>query len=463
MKFISTRSGNAGSEFSLSEALELGLAPDGGLFVPQALPRLATQQLEIDAGFSRVAARVLAPFFANDSLVSHLPAICEEAFDFPVLLKRFDDHASILELFHGPTLAFKDFGARFLAAVMARMQGRGEKNILVATSGDTGGAVAAAFHAAHAGRRGFRVSVLFPLGKVASRQQHQLTAWGGNVQAFAVKGSFDDCQRIVKEAFADRDFPRRETLTSANSINIGRLLPQMAYYIYAAEKYFRESGKTANVIIPAGNLGNAMGAFYAKEMGAPIGKIGLATNANRPIPDFFQSGRWQPQPSIPTLANAMDVGNPSNIERLFHLYSAKDAANDVANNAAAHAGGTDLAGAAHAILRRFSFSRSVADEEIRKEIRRAFEHEKVILCPHTATASYLYRHLPNDLRPLGWILVATAHPAKFETIVEPLIGQAVDVPRALTEILQRQESFKIIEPDLASFRSAFERSLEVLQ
>ena len=256
----------------------------------------------------------------GDRLAQSLPAISADAFNFPAPLVPLgtSGRLSVLELFHGPTAAFKDFGARFLAASMSRVRQPDDRplTILVATSGDTGGAVAAAFH----GRPGIEVGVLFPQGLVSPTQERQLTCWGGNVKSFAVRGTFDDCQRMVKEAFLDAELRRDTELSSANSINLGRLLPQAVYYAATSLAIWRQYGEPASYIIPSGNLGNAAACIWARKVGLPIGEIVLAHNVNRTVPDYLESGEWKPRPSVPTLASAMDVGNPSNMERLRALF-----------------------------------------------------------------------------------------------------------------------------------------------
>ncbi|HEY1417353.1 MAG TPA: threonine synthase, partial [Myxococcaceae bacterium] len=306
MKVRSTRGGVA--DLPLADALLGGTAPDGGLFVPERLPAGAVRGPG-GATLAASAVAVLAPFFAGDRLEAALASMVEEAFAFPAPLVPLRNREDlVLELFHGPTAAFKDFGARFLAACMRRLHlTGGTRTVLVATSGDTGAAVAAAFHRMEA----VRVVLLYPDGRVSPRQAHQLGAFGENVSALRVAGAFDDCQRMVKAAFADPELaPLR--LTSANSISLGRLLPQMAYHAHAAWS----SGGTLNLVVPTGNLGNALAAVWARELGAPIGDIVLATNANRTLSEFFEGAAYRGRPSVPTLANAMDVGDPSNFERL---------------------------------------------------------------------------------------------------------------------------------------------------
>ncbi len=417
MRFPSTRGGCEPA--SASEALRAGLAPDGGLFVPETLPALSPAALDPALPYPERAREVLAPFFRGDELEPQLPELCREAFDFPVPLTRLSDRVRILELFHGPTAAFKDFGARVLARALERLEA-GEKTpltILVATSGDTGGAVAAAFH----GRAGLSVRVLYPQDGVAERQRKQLTCWGGNVSSYAVRGTFDDCQRVVKEAFRSPEISGRFRLSSANSINLGRLLPQTVYYVHAAALFLAETGEKPALVIPSGNVGNAVGAYWARAMGAPISRIALAVNANRVLPDFLTEGIYRPRPSVRTLANAMDVGDPSNLERLRFLFPDRET------------------------LEREVSARSVTDGEIRDTIRRVFEASGRVLCPHTACAEYVReRRMPEAPS----IVVATAHPAKFETVVEPLIGQVLPVPPALAALLDAPSRFTDIEPRL---------------
>src|SRR5690606_33962233 len=301
-----------------------------------------------------------SPFFADDRLASALPELCEEAFDFPIPLRELTTGTAVLELFHGPTAAFKDVGARFLAAALSRLNAGRESplTILVATSGDTGGAVAAAFH----GREGVRVIVLYPLGRVSPRQEKQLTVWGGNVRALAVRGDFDACQRMVKEALADPELQGRARLSSANSINLGRLLPQMVYYADASLRYLREHGVAPGFIVPTGNLGNAVACLWAQQVGMPIREVVVATNANPAISHYLTSGRWEPRPTIAALATAMDVGNPSNFERFDQL-----------------SGGWTQA-------RRRMRAIRVTDEEIRATIRSGPTRWGEVWDPHTATA-----------------------------------------------------------------------------
>jgi threonine synthase len=300
MRFASTR--DVASAVDFSAALQAGLAPDGGLYVPTSWPRMPPTPPAQDLELGSLAVRVLEPFLAADPLERQLAAIAREAFTFAAPLVTLDAAARLhlLELFHGPTAAFKDFGARFLAASLARLPRVGGRslNMLVATSGDTGGAVAAAFHE----RPGMQVTVLFPKGLVSPTQERQLTCWGGNVAAFAVRGRFDDCQRLVKEALQAPELRARFDLSSANSINLGRLLPQMIYYAAASLALYRKYGECASFIIPSGNLGNAVACIWGRKLGLPISDIVLAHNANRVVPDYLHSGPWQPRSHQPWMS-----------------------------------------------------------------------------------------------------------------------------------------------------------------
>jgi threonine synthase len=416
MKYRSTR-GRA-PQLSLGEAIRRGVADDGGLYVPVELPRFSMRDFEGLTTLREIAARWLAPFFTGDAQAEHLQRICDRALSFPIPLKRLDQTTCVLELFHGPTAAFKDVGARFLAEYLSGDGVTSERTVLVATSGDTGGAVAGAFHR----RPGFRVVVLFPKGRVSQRQEKQLTAWGDNVRALAVRGDFDACQRMVKEAFADSSLAKRHGLISANSINLGRLLPQAAYYAAAAVWH---GGAVPTVFIPSGNLGNATGAMWARRTGMPLGKIVLAVNANRPVLDYFEGGEWAPRPTVSTLANAMDVGNPSNMERVRDLYP--DRAEMLKDLAALGA----------------------SDEQIRLSIGETFQEYGEIVCPHTAVAMYARAHYATPAA----IVVATAHPAKFETIVEPIVGRKVPVPPELAVLLARPSQATEVEATIAALKN----------
>jgi threonine synthase len=427
MQFASTR--NPQQQVGFARALMQGLAADGGLYVPTQWP-----QLTLDAqpdNLAQVAEQLLAPFVRGDAIETSLAQITREALNFAAPLLALGDGGalSVLELFHGPTAAFKDFGARFLAAALTRLR-RGASRplrILVATSGDTGGAVAAAFHR----QPGIEVTVLFPKGLVSPTQERQLTCWDENVRTLAVEGTFDDCQRLVKEAFADPQLAQHYELSSANSINLGRLLPQAAYYWASSLAIWHAHGERASFVVPSGNLGNATACIWARRLGAPIDQVVLAHNANRTVPDFLEQGTLRPRPSIATLSSAMDVGNPSNLERLLALFPDVDR------------------------LRAAVTAVSVDDEATRARIRADLDRYGHVWCPHTAVAAEAFARLSAPQRERRrWVLVATAHPAKFREIVEPLIGRPVAMPANLARLFERPSKFEQIAATLDALKRA---------
>lgn len=420
MKFISTR-GNS-KQVDAAECLLQGLASDGGLFVPENFPVVNLSDYKSAMSMSEFGQKVLAPFFAGTSLASKLEKICDQAFNFPVPLEPIakSKGLAVLELFHGPTAAFKDLGARFLANALIELGTKA--TVIVATSGDTGGAVASAF----ANQPGFNVIILYPRGKISQRQEKQLTSWGPSVRAFSVNGNFDDCQRIVKAALADSKLSKEHSFISANSISIGRLLPQMVYHARASVQYKDSTGKNATLIVPTGNLGDAVAALWAKRSGFPIDKVILATNSNRTLIDFFETGTYETRPTIATLANAMDVSAPSNFERLVHLYPDFE------------------------ILKKDVQAFSVSDLEISEAIAHGLEDYGQIWCPHTATAVVAREKAQTE----NAIVIATAHPAKFETIVEPLIHKPVAIPVKLAETLRGSSVSFDLESDFDSFKHA---------
>ena len=334
----------------------------------------------------------------------------------------------IRDSFHGPTAAFKDYGARFLANTLGRLPagGKGETplTILVATSGDTGSAVAAAFHR----MPGFRVVILYPDGRVSKRQAHQLGCFGDNVLALRVPSGFDQCQALAKQAFSDSELRARVPLSSANSISLGRLLPQATYYAFASLLHERATLRRLSFIVPTGNLGNAVAALIAKRAGLPIGRVLFATNRNRTVPDFIASGAYHARPSVGTLANAMDVGDPSNVARLRFMI-AEDPA---------------LPSALAAL--------SVDDETIRSRIRSGEADYGKVFCPHTACGIEMLEHERRLGSKDDFCVVATAHPSKFEDVVEPLVGHEVAPPPALAAMLARPARSEVLPPDYQSLK-----------
>jgi threonine synthase len=402
---------------SIDEAIRSGLAKDGGLYVPEQFPPFVINDFYYLKDLCDFSAAVLAPFF-KDSVLKIDRDFCQEVFSFPLPLHPLSATVSVLELFHGPTLSFKDFGARFFARCLEELgQGRLVK-VLVATSGDTGSAVASALH----NKRAIEGIILFPKNKISSRQQAQIACWGDNIQAVAVNGSFEQCQQLVKMAFANRE--HHAVLTTANSINIARLLPQIIFYAHASIHVAAQHGEPANFIVPSGNLGNVTACYWAKCLGFPINEILIANNANQVLSDYLMTGIYKPIQSIQTLANAMDVGHPSNLERLIHLFA-------------------DFAELKHNMN-----VKSVNDEEIKKAIINCYTEFNYLICPHTATA---YHRLSEVDLQKPWVISATAHPAKFNEVIEPLLDCVIEVPESLQKLLQKKQQVVEIEPEYQEF------------
>jgi threonine synthase len=427
MKFMSTKGGSTTA--SLSSAVRLGAARDGGLYLPQRLDWLDASALAEGKSLAAFASAFLHPFFAGDQLEADLPSICAEAFDFAVPLVRPDPSESnllALELFHGPTGAFKDFGARFLMGCFDRIADPARPlTVLAATSGDTGGAVGCAGE----GRLAVQTIILFPRGRVSAFQERQLTCWGDRVHALEVDGDFDDCQRLAKAAFSDADLVRMHRLTSANSINIGRLLPQAAYITRAALQASHQGGETPGFIVPTGNLGHGFAALLARTMGAPIGPVILATNANPTLKEWAETGCFEARQSIATLANAMDVGNPGNFERLIALPEE---------------------------MRKVRVE-LVDDDAIKTRIAIDFKKFGYAWCPHSATAAEAFSRLSDKERTeRPWILAATAHPFKFRETVEPLIERDIKPTPGLEAVFDRSTSKERIEANFEALSHALE-------
>ncbi len=418
MYFISTRNRNL--QKTLSEAIRCGLADDGGLFIPAFIPKPDLSGFGREFSYPEFAARLLHYFFKEDDLDKRLSNMCQNAFTFPLPIHAVNQNTFMLELFHGPTLSFKDFGARFLAECFNELSDKQMTTILVATSGDTGSAVASAFYQ----KSNVNVVILYPKGQISKRQEHQITCWDKNVLALAVDGTFDDCQTLVKTAFHDGWWQKRLNMCSANSINIGRLLPQISYYAYSSVQFYHQQKTSPGYIVPTGNLGNGVAAYIAQLMGFPIREIVLATNANQVIPNYLHTGKYHPSQAIPTLANAMDVGNPSNLERLLGLF-------DTFDSMKSH-------------VRAFS----VSDDEIRNTIKSVYEQEKIIICPHTATAFFARQQLTEK----PWIIVSTADPCKFEGIIDPLIQVKTPLASPLQALLDKPKKLIHIVKTLADIQ-----------
>ncbi|HET9948121.1 MAG TPA: threonine synthase [Longimicrobiales bacterium] len=421
--FVSTRGAGPAP---LAEALFRGLAPDGGLYVPAELPRLeappGTPSHVAETGAWMAAS--LLPELDRDLI----ERVVRAALDFPMPLVRIEPGLHVLELFHGPTHAFKDVGARFMARLMAELDpGGGRRTVLVATSGDTGSAVAHAFH----GLDGYRVVVLFPHGKVSDRQRRQMTTLAGNVVALAVEGTFDDCQRLAKEAFRDRALAERHRLTSANSINVGRLLPQSFYYAHAAALLGWDE-RPVRFVVPSGNLGNLCGGLLARLGGMPARGFLAAVNANRGFADFLATGAFEPRPSVPTHSSAMDVGDPSNLERIRWLFRDDPAA-----------------------LREHVEGTSVSDEETRACIAEVHARTGYVLDPHTAVGVRAQAHCERS-EGLPTVVLATAHPAKFPEVVEATLGIDVPLPPGIAAVMEAEEHMQIVTAELRALAAVLD-------
>jgi threonine synthase len=431
MQFLTTRHGPA---VSFTTALYDGIAPDGGLYVPETIEPWTESELARlpQRTLTEVGLRALRPFARGAIDPATLEAVVVEALNFPIPLVEIEPGIHALELFHGPTLAFKDVGARTMARLMAALHGGDDPlTILVATSGDTGSAVGHAFYRVP----NTRVVILYPDGRVSPTQEAQLAMFNGertNVRAYAVAGSFDDCHRLTREAFADTDLRKRMQLTSANSVNIGRLLPQSIYYFFAVG----QAGRTREIVFstPSGNFGNLTAGLFAKRAGLPVSHFIAATNVNDIVPAYLESGRYEPRASVTTIANAMDVGHPSNFERMRWLYH--DNVDEMRR---------DISGC------RFR------DEDVREIIRRVYGDRGYLLDPHSAIA-YLGLKRQEGMDGRGGrngrigILLATAHPAKFAEIVSPIIGRAVEKPPPLAEALARPRHIIRIDPTVDAVR-----------
>lgn len=422
MLFYSTKNQSLISEFK--EAAFLGPASDGGLFMPTEIPILSGSFFQNIGSLDlpRLGSEVLFPYIG---LTRHkLDELCDSAFNFPAPLHHLADNLQVLELFHGPTLAFKDFGARFMARVMAYFKPADTQiNILVATSGDTGGAVASAF----SGLEGFNVYILFPKGKVSPLQQRQLTTWETNIKAIEVGGNFDDCQRLVKMAFADDALRRNKVFASANSINIARLLPQMIYYFEAYKQAINKHG--IQFIVPSGNFGNLTAGLVAKHMGLPVSRFIAATNINDTVPQYLSDGIYDPKVSRETLSNAMDVGDPSNFSRMLALYRGQDESSTWNN------------------MTRDIKPVVVNDATTLDNIREVYDKYGYLIDPHTAVAYEAAKTNPGNN-----IIVSTAHWAKFEKTIHQAIGTLPSLPEALTSLLNKKENMSSIDPDYGELK-----------
>lgn len=426
MKFYSTN--NPGLKVDLRQAVTQGLAPDNGLYMPEQIPLLPKEFFQTihQKSFREIAFAVANNLIGEDIPYEELRRIVDHTIQFEAPVVAIEPDVFALELFHGPTLAFKDFGARFMSQLLGYFAQQQDQEIviLVATSGDTGSAVANGF----LGVPGIRVVVLYPSGKVSDIQEKQFTTLGQNITAMEVSGTFDDCQQLVKEAFLNEELRRRFFLTSANSINIARLIPQSFYYFNAYAQL--NSDKPLVFSVPSGNFGNITGGILAKRMGLPIHKFIAATNINDVVPEYLQHGSFHPRPSVQTISNAMDVGNPSNFVRMLELYH---------HDFAALSG--DITGCAF------------TDQQTRDVMRDVFTKYGYILDPHGAIGYLgLKQYMKESKEQVVGIFLETAHPAKFKEVVEGTLDRSIPVPPALQKFLKHEKKTIKIGADFASFR-----------
>lgn len=430
MKYYSTN--KQSQSVSLQEAVVKGLASDRGLFMPEAIKALPSSFYDHieDLSFQEIAYRVADAFFGEDIPADTLKDIVYDTLNFDVPLVKVEENIYSLELFHGPTLAFKDVGGRFMARLLSyfiRKEGQKDVNVLVATSGDTGSAVANGF----LGVEGIHVYVLYPKGKVSEIQEKQFTTLGQNITALEVDGTFDDCQALVKSAFMDKELNDHLLLTSANSINVARFLPQAFYYFYAyaqLKKMGQADNKKVVVCVPSGNFGNITAGLFGKQMGLPVSRFIAANNKNDIFYQYLQTGKYNPRPSVATIANAMDVGDPSNFARVLDLYKES-----------------------HEAICRDISGTTYTDEQIREMVKTTYQQTGYLLDPHGACG---FRALKEGLKEgeVG-IFLETAHPAKFLETVEDIIADKVTIPAKLQEFMKGEKQSLPLSKEFADFKA----------
>jgi threonine synthase len=428
MKLYSTK--NTDAVVSLKEAVFKGLPPDNGLYMPVSIPALDKSFFDTieNRSFQEIAFEVSKALIGEDIPEKDLRTIIDEVLTFDAPVVHIKDNLHVLELFHGPSFAFKDFGARFMARLMSYFLQKENKeiNILVATSGDTGSAVAQGF----LNMPGIKVTILYPSKKVSEIQEKQLTTLGQNVTALEIDGTFDDCQRMVKEAFLDKELNEKLQLSSANSINISRLIPQSFYYFYAYAQV-KKLGKPVVFCTPSGNFGNLCGGLIGKRMGLPIHQFVAATNANDIVPKYLSTGLFAPKASVATISNAMDVGNPSNFARIEALF------------------GGDLEKTKAEII-----GKSYTDEQTRKAMKEVYDQTGYVMCPHTAVAYLgLSEYLQETNADVTGVLLSTAHPAKFVDIVEETLKAPVSIPEKLATVLKKQKESILLSNKFEDFKA----------
>ena len=430
MKFYSTN--GKSDTVTFLEAAETGLAPDGGLYMPESISKVSlsfNDPKSTDSTTLRDISKCASYPFLSDSLSNNeIDDLIDESITMDAPLIQLRDDLFVLELFHGPTLAFKDFGARFMARLFSSHRSASDKDliILVATSGDTGGAVASGFY----GLDGVHVCLLFPKGKVSDIQRKQMTTLEKNITALEIEGTFDDCQRLVKEAFSDAELNDMLRLSSANSINVARLLPQSFYYLYASFQLKEFTDEKPVFIVPSGNFGNLTAGIMAEKMGMPVSGFVAATNRNDVVPEFLKGEEFTPRVSVQTISNAMDVGNPSNFDRIRALYNHDDKA-----------------------IREDIKGYSFTDDDTRQKIRQVYETFGYVADPHTAVGLLAAEYYSADFDSSEpKIVLSTAHPSKFSDVVEAETNQIVTIPDRLAEATGREETSIPMSSDYSEFK-----------
>lgn len=428
MIFYSTKT--ASLKASLEEAVFRSLPADNGLYMPESIPKVSQEFLDKieNKSFKEIAVEITNTLLGDDISRQDIEKLIDDSYNFDAPVKKITPDDYVLELFHGPSMAFKDFGARFMAALMSHFLSKSQKEIqiLVATSGDTGGAVAQGFYKVP----GISVTILYPSGKVSEIQEKQLTTLGHNVTALEIDGTFDDCQKLVKEAFLDTELTDKFNLASANSINIARLIPQ-SFYFFAAYAQLKKLGKPIVFSVPSGNFGNLSAGLLAYRMGLPVEHFIASTNLNNSVPRYLEEGMFEPHQSIETISNAMDVGNPSNFVRMIRFFG--DDWNLVKEK-----------------ISGYFFN----DEETQKSMREVFADSNYVLCPHTAIAYRgLEEYRKNSDGNFTGVFLSTAHPAKFIDLVEETLGKSVEIPERLKLLLSIGKRSIKLQPVYSDFKA----------
>ena len=428
MIFYSTK--NVSLKASLEEAVFRSLPSDNGLYMPESIPKVSQEFLDTieNKSFKEIAVEITNTLLGDDIPREDIEKLIETAYDFDAPVLKITPNDYVLELFHGPSMAFKDFGARFMAALMSYFLVKSQKKIqiLVATSGDTGGAVAQGFFKVP----GISVTILYPSGKVSEIQEKQLTTLGNNVTALEIDGTFDDCQKLVKEAFLDSELTEKFNLASANSINIARLIPQ-SFYFFAAYARLKKLGKPLVFSVPSGNFGNLSAGLLAYRMGLPVERFIASTNLNNSVPRYLEEGTFEPHPSIETISNAMDVGNPSNFVRMTRFF------------------GDDWKLVKEKIAGYF-----FNDEQTQESMREVFGNTDYVLCPHTAIAYRgLEEYRKNSEGDFTGVFLSTAHPAKFIDLVEETLEKQIEIPERLKLLLSIEKTSIKMKPSYLEFKS----------